>query len=104
MDEGNLPRPQPLEYPETLLTEKDLFLFTESQASLKENYMRRLLLSTVTLAILTGGVWAQLGSQDQTPTTTTPGTSAPEKKASGRKSGKHHHHHKHHHKKQAAQQ
>jgi hypothetical protein len=78
--------------------------FAGSQASLKENYMRRLLLSTVALAILACGVWAQPGSQGQTPTTTTPGPAAPEEKAPERKSGKHHHHHKHHHKKQAAQQ
>jgi hypothetical protein len=84
--------------------EKDLFLNAGSQASLKENYMRRLLLSTVALTILTSGVWAQAGSQAQTPTTTAPGPAASDKKVPEGKTGKHHHHHKHHHKKQAAQQ
>jgi len=61
--------------------------------------MRRLVLSTVVLAILSGCAWAQATSQ-------TPGTSkstaAPgdtSKKSSGGKSAKHHHR-KHHHKKQ----
>jgi hypothetical protein len=70
-----------------------------SQANLKENYMRHLVLTTVAMAILTIGVWGQ-SSQAQTPT---PGPAANDKKAPEGKSGKHHHHHKHHHNKQAAQ-
>jgi hypothetical protein len=55
--------------------------------------MRRMILATVTVAILSGCMWAQAqGAQGST-------TSPAHSKKSGGKSGAKHHHHKHHHKK-----
>jgi hypothetical protein len=64
--------------------------------------MRRLVLCTVAMAILTVGVWAHAqaqGTQAPVPSTGSPAPTDSGKKAPEDKSGKHHHH-KHHHKKQ----